>query len=400
MADISCFYSEKNPDIPQSTVSWRIYELVRSGVIQRVGRGIYRLGKTNSFQIDLSIQTKKIARSIKKGFPYTDFCVWEMKVLCCVMLQGKKTHVLHVLILHVLEPAMVIHVMVTHATMTFWKVAVATPKITKFAARINMCFKGYGIKLFLCLSLFKVFILNYYFHCWNCNVWIFSLTVLSFKNLDKLSINEQYELMKMIDDISNHTRYLMHLHGGNSDLKVIMQWIRNLNTNFSNVESLEDIEIMKTKVSQTALDNRNRDIQMAENIDWIFKNYPQEKLIVWCANFHGAKDISQTCYPADPLLYFTFQSMGEFLHATQGEKMYSLAFTSLQYSKNLESGTLETEIAKKTENAPFAFINYESLRFADGYRDKEFDSSVIVKKRGKWMYIFDGLYYIRDQHRE
>ena len=79
--EISRFYSDKNPNIPQTTVNWRIHNLVQSGFIQRVGRGVYRLGKSNPFQIDLSPQIKKIARKIKNEFPYTDFCVWELAVI-------------------------------------------------------------------------------------------------------------------------------------------------------------------------------------------------------------------------------------------------------------------------------------------------------------------------------
>ena len=81
VAEISRFYSEQNPNIPQTTVNWRIHDLVLSSIIQRVGRGTYRLGKSNLFQMDLSPQIKKIANSIKKEFPYTDFCVWELSVI-------------------------------------------------------------------------------------------------------------------------------------------------------------------------------------------------------------------------------------------------------------------------------------------------------------------------------
>jgi hypothetical protein len=78
VADIFRFYCEQNPSIVKTTVNWRIYALEKAGVIQRVGRGIYRLGKSNPFQAELSPQIKKIARSIKKEFPYTNFCVWEL----------------------------------------------------------------------------------------------------------------------------------------------------------------------------------------------------------------------------------------------------------------------------------------------------------------------------------
>ena len=75
--------------------------------------------------------------------------------------------------------------------------------------------------------------------------------------------------------------------------------------------------------------------------------------------------------------------------------MYSIAFASLNHVT--ESGKLEKEIAIATENAAYAFINFEPLRFADGYRDREFESRLMIKKQGKWLHIFDGYYYIRDQ---
>ena len=79
--DIFRFFSEQNPAILRTTANWRIHSLERAGVIQRVGRGIYRLGKSNPFQTELSSKIKKIARSIKKELPYTNFCVWELAVV-------------------------------------------------------------------------------------------------------------------------------------------------------------------------------------------------------------------------------------------------------------------------------------------------------------------------------
>jgi len=81
VADIFRFYNEQNMKIAKTTVNWRIHNFVQSGVIQRVGRGIYRLGKSNIFRIDLSPKTKTTADKIKKEFPYTDFCVWELAVV-------------------------------------------------------------------------------------------------------------------------------------------------------------------------------------------------------------------------------------------------------------------------------------------------------------------------------
>lgn len=204
------------------------------------------------------------------------------------------------------------------------------------------------------------------------------------------SPEEQYKLMRMIDSISNYTYYLISKRGEITDLQAILQWIRNINTNFSYTKYIQSEDSDKIP-----LIFRNRDLQMAENVLWLTKHFPNEKFTLWCANFHGAKDVSQTTYPTDSLHYFIFQSMGESISNTLGDKCYSLAFTSLNNGK--EAGRLESEISKATDNSPFAFIDFESLRFQDGYRDKEFESSPILKKIGKWLYIFDGIYYIRDQ---
>lgn len=213
-----------------------------------------------------------------------------------------------------------------------------------------------------------------------------------------LSTEELFEMMRIIDQISNQTQYLIFRKGKIIDLQAILQWIRNMNTYFSYNKFYTD-GITETQ----SLIFRNRDLQMTENIIWITENFPKEKFSVWCANFHGAKDISQTQYPADSLLYFVFQSMGEGVADKLENKVYSLAITSLNDDsgkKEKEKGILEQNIALSTNNAPFAYIDFEPLRFAKGFLDKEFNCNVIMKKNGKWLYIYDGLYYVRDQQKK
>ncbi|MCD8044441.1 MAG: hypothetical protein LUH10_15455 [Tannerellaceae bacterium] len=205
-----------------------------------------------------------------------------------------------------------------------------------------------------------------------------------------LSIAEEYELMDMINEVNNYVLYLISKKGSTQDLKVILQWIRNLNTAFSLVE-YNGI----TNVAELALPFRNRDSQMAENIIWITENYPKEKLIICCANFHAAKDISQTTHPADSLLYLTMQCMGEGVYNQLKDKAYMLAFTSLNRMSN--SGKFEACIAESIDDQPFGFVDFEPLRFQAGFRNQTFESSNMMKKEGKWLYIFDGMYYIRDQ---
>jgi hypothetical protein len=231
------------------------------------------------------------------------------------------------------------------------------------------------------------------------NLYLRKFVYIGNPNNKATSVSEQFKLMRMIDKLADYVQYLIYKQGSTDDLKAIMQWIQILNTAFSFVD-----RETPTQENETALINtlmyRNRDKQMAENILWITENFPDQKFTVWCANFHAMKDISQTHNPIDSLRYFTFQSMGEGIYNKLGNKLYSLAITSLNNEEvdryNGEKGHLEQEIEKAIHGKPFAYINFEPLRFESGYRDKSFNCTIHTEK-GKWLYIFDGLYYIRDQ---
>jgi hypothetical protein len=216
---------------------------------------------------------------------------------------------------------------------------------------------------------------------------------------EKMSEHEQFEMMQMIDLISIYTQYLINKNGKTIDLEVLVQWIKTINTTFSYILYTEpfDSTMSKSVVRKTLLPFRNRDSQMAENILWITEHFPDEKFTVWAANFHGAKKISQTALPVDSLAYFIYRCTGEIVYDKLGDQFYSLAFTSLNNEPDNPSGLLEEAIAKQTNDAPYAFVDFVPLRFADGFRDKNFDAAMIKKKNGKWLYIFDGIYYIRDQ---
>ena len=217
--------------------------------------------------------------------------------------------------------------------------------------------------------------------------------------ISTISVSEQVELMQMINSISNYTHYLIHKKGKTTDFGALLQWIRNINANFSFIKLFEDNIDIYHNIPITTLPFRNRDSQIADNILWQTEYFPKEKFTVWIANYHGVKDISQTINPTDSLLYYIHQCAAEGVYNKLGDKVYSLAFTSLNCigNDNFETGALESAIAKQTGDAPFAFIDFESLRFADGYRDKEFEAAMIKKKRGKWLYMFDGIYYIKNQ---
>lgn len=78
LQDIDAFYRQKEPSIPQTTVRWRIYSLEQQGIIKRIGRGKYRLGRAHYFVPDVSKKMKRIRQSISNKFPFVTYCLWEL----------------------------------------------------------------------------------------------------------------------------------------------------------------------------------------------------------------------------------------------------------------------------------------------------------------------------------
>ena len=75
------FYHEIEKEVKISTVNWRIYNLVQIGILQRIGRGQFRLGKGRNYLPEISSKMKSIYSKVKREFPYTDVCIWNTSSL-------------------------------------------------------------------------------------------------------------------------------------------------------------------------------------------------------------------------------------------------------------------------------------------------------------------------------
>ena len=84
-----------------------------------------------------------------------------------------------------------------------------------------------------------------------------------------------------------------------------------------------------------------RDNAMAENVLWYRKHFPDEKLIIWCANLHAVKDASQImdCELND----YYHNLLTENLYHELGNEVYSIAITSLNRSDLQQPGELERQ---------------------------------------------------------
>jgi hypothetical protein len=80
-ADIADFYRQTEPQITATTVNWRIHSVIKNGVIQRVGRGKFALGKERKFVPELSEKMKQAGRFIKKEFPFARYCLWDLSMM-------------------------------------------------------------------------------------------------------------------------------------------------------------------------------------------------------------------------------------------------------------------------------------------------------------------------------
>ena len=79
--DVLDFFAQMHPDIKRTTVNWRIYELVRQGLLKRIGRGMYVLGTANCFLPVLTKKQQNISARLKKQFPLITFCCWHTSAL-------------------------------------------------------------------------------------------------------------------------------------------------------------------------------------------------------------------------------------------------------------------------------------------------------------------------------
>jgi hypothetical protein len=78
LKDIDSFYREAEPSIPRTTVNWRVYALVQSGVLHRTGKGLYQLGITQNFTPQTDVRMKKIGQFVNKRFPFINYCLWDL----------------------------------------------------------------------------------------------------------------------------------------------------------------------------------------------------------------------------------------------------------------------------------------------------------------------------------
>lgn len=140
-----------------------------------------------------------------------------------------------------------------------------------------------------------------------------------------------------------------------------------------------------------------RDRQMADNVAWYINHHPEKKIIIWAANFHGAKAISKIKYgkEPDPDLYDKYTLLGEHLANMFPDQVYSIAFTSSNFD-DYQADTISIEHQFDLKNANFGFLDFSKIKNID---NTAFNSTALGyhNKTGYWSKSFDAMFFIKNQ---
>ena len=152
-----------------------------------------------------------------------------------------------------------------------------------------------------------------------------------------------------------------------------------------------------------------RDRQMAENVEWYLNHFHERKVIIWTANFHGAKKINQINYgkEPDPELYNKYVLLGEHLEKAFSRQVYSLAFTSGGGSTGYFYANDGTAIVPDPTSMEFQLsqrgmeYGFCDLSQRKDWADVVFNSTLLGYdcKSGKWAQAFDGVFYMKKNHK-
>lgn len=236
------------------------------------------------------------------------------------------------------------------------------------------------------------------------------------ENLDKIKATHRKINFSIIEgvsksDIDNYVKTLKDVENliqndscPNEEKLILKQSLQNL-INYSKL--FWHLQVLGND-NNIDLWNNLRDEQMFLNIKWHKNKYPDSKIIVWTANFHGAKSIKEIQYKEDnPNLYLKYTLLGEHLKNTYKEKLYSVAFTSSrgksaltnENAKNIiaPKGTLEFKLDKMSLD--FGFIDFSKIKKNNSrLLNKSFKSIILGhdNKSGKWLKVYDGIFYIKE----
>ena len=80
-SDIAAWFRESEPELKDSSINWRVFVLVKDGVLSRVSKGVFRIGENHSYNPVVDAKLKKLAKTIGKQFPFAEFCLCDTAII-------------------------------------------------------------------------------------------------------------------------------------------------------------------------------------------------------------------------------------------------------------------------------------------------------------------------------
>lgn len=79
--ELYSFYRQFEPDLKESTFTWRIYDLKEKKLLQPIKKGVYTLSVKAGFHPSVEAVIKNISNKINKHFTTAKYCVWHTRWL-------------------------------------------------------------------------------------------------------------------------------------------------------------------------------------------------------------------------------------------------------------------------------------------------------------------------------
>jgi hypothetical protein len=79
--DIKNYCTQLEPELSATAMNWRIHNLLRSGEMKSLGRGLYTFRKAGYYRPVVSGSLQKLYKTVAAQFPYAKLCIWETRML-------------------------------------------------------------------------------------------------------------------------------------------------------------------------------------------------------------------------------------------------------------------------------------------------------------------------------
>lgn len=70
------FFKQFDPKLTETTLSWRIHDLLNKNIIKSIKRGVYSISNTKKYIPAISDKLVKLSKIVAKEFDGLDYCLW------------------------------------------------------------------------------------------------------------------------------------------------------------------------------------------------------------------------------------------------------------------------------------------------------------------------------------